>query len=235
MTIKQFKKSILFTVCALALSPTEILAAQAVFTAETLTPPTPVLANTKTAVSAQLAKEKLMAKLAKINFFTADFNQETVDEEGGLVQKGAGNLAMSKPNLVHWQTLEPDETLIISNGKTLWFYDPFIEQVTLYQLEKAIANTPILLLTNESESIWQGYRVTQQSTNTFDVVSLSQESQIKTLTLHFDGDLLKQFSMLDATGQLSHFHLSHVNNQMEPDKSLFEFIVPQGTQVDDQR
>ncbi len=220
------KKTILATALTLAIS-------SHTFAVEVKTSNATEQAQSSSATVA--AKALLMKKLAKINFFTADFTQEIVDEAGTLLQQGAGHLAMSKPNLVHWQTTEPDETLIVSDGESLWFYDPFIEQATIYQLDKAIANTPILLLTNESPAIWQGYRVNQQSANSFDVVALADNSQIKTLTLHFDGDELRQFSMLDASGQLSHFRLSNINYNVKPDQKLFNFVAPQGTRIEDQR
>jgi outer membrane lipoprotein carrier protein len=220
------KKTILATALTLAIS-------SHAFAVEVKTSNATEQAQSSSATVA--AKALLMKKLAKISFFTADFTQEIVDEEGTVLQQGAGHLAMSKPNLVHWQTTEPDETLIVSDGQSLWFYDPFIEQATVYQLEKAIANTPILLLTNESPALWQGYRVNQQSANTFEVAALAENSQIKTLTLHFNGDKLRQFSMLDASGQLSHFRLSQVNYKDKPATTLFHFEAPQGTRVEDQR
>ena len=38
----------------------------------------------------------------------------------------------------------PDESTLISDGKTLRFYNPFVEQVTATCLESATTNTPFM-------------------------------------------------------------------------------------------
>lgn len=200
------------------------------------------------------AKSILMTKLANLAHFSANFNQEVHSESGEVLGKSSGKLAISKPNLANWHTDEPDELLIISDGEDVWFYNPWIEQVSVYSLSAAIAQTPILLLTSKDETLWQNYSVAQQTIiktaeNKRNDISLEDEifvitakeanSQIKSLTLYFDSSeenaKLTQFSFLDATGQLSHIKLSDFDDYSTPDQRLFKFSVPEGVQIDDQR
>jgi len=189
------------------------------------------------------AKSTLMAKLANLDHFSANFNQEVLSESGELLEQSSGKLAISKPNLANWHTIKPDELAIVSDGQDVWFYDPWIEQVSVYSLSAAIAKTPILLLTNKDETLWQQYRVTKGSVTknieSFVISAKDINSQIKSLTLIFDTSKenghLKQFSFLDATGQLSHIKLNNFDDQNSPETSLFKFVVPEGVQVDDQR
>ena len=184
-----------------------------------------------------ISKLALMDKLAKIEFFSATFSQQVFDEAGNELQQGSGLLSVSKPNLVHWQTILPDESLIVSDGENLWFYDPFVEQVSVYSLESAIANTPILLITSNDEKLWQDYSVSQLTTNRYLISSNSKNSRVKSLELSFvqniDNVELAAFNILDATGQLSVISLTHENKT--PDLSLFTFAVPEGVYLDDQR
>tara|TARA_R110000737_G_scaffold192687_1_gene214018 strand:+ start:159 stop:896 length:738 start_codon:yes stop_codon:yes gene_type:complete len=184
-----------------------------------------------------ISKLALMDKLAKIEFFSATFSQQVFDEAGNELQQGSGLLSVSKPNLVHWQTILPDESLIVSDGENLWFYDPFVEQVSVYSLESAIANTPILLITSNDEKLWQDYSVSQLTTNRYLISSNSKNSRVKSLELSFvqniDNVELAAFNILDATGQLSVISLTHENKT--PDPSLFTFAVPEGVYLDDQR
>jgi outer membrane lipoprotein carrier protein len=196
------------------------------------------------------AKSILMAKLANVDHFSANFNQEVLSESGEMLEQSSGELAISKPNLASWYTIEPDELKIVSDGQDVWFYNPWIEQVSVYSLSAAIAKTPILLLTSKDEALWQQYNVTQKvaaetseiaeiSSTSFVISAKDVNSQIKSLTLVFEpnekGGQLKQFSFLDATGQLSHIKLSDFNAQNIPAKTLFSFVLPDGVQVDDQR
>jgi outer membrane lipoprotein carrier protein len=219
---------------------------------------TPVMAEPQlnSSTKHEASKKILRAKLAGLNFFSANFTQEVLSEAGDLLEQSSGKLAISKPNLANWHTLEPDELAIVSDGSDVWFYNPWIEQVSVYSLSAAIAKTPILLLTSKDESLWQQYSVSQemviqedvskdkasQPDNTFVISAKDPNSQIKSLTLVFStkklneqGSELSQFSFLDATGQLSHIKLSNFDAENVPESSLFNFMVPEGVQIDDQR
>lgn len=203
------------------------------------------LSHTVTETPTNEAKEHLMTTLAKLAFFSADFSQKILDAQGQLLQQGSGTLAISKPNLVNWKAITPDETLIISDGNTLWFYDPFIEQASAYSLAKSIHNTPILLLTSDEPTIWQQYNVIEQSiiednSLRFVVMPKDTSSQIKKLTLIFTktktSDIqLSEFSFQDATGQISQISLSQFDATNKPDASLFTFTLPEGERLEDKR
>ena len=198
-------------------------------------------------VQVNSAKKQLMTRLAKLSFFSANFIQKTLNEQGELLQQGTGKLAISKPNLVNWQTITPDETLIVSDGNTLWVYDPFIEQASAYSLAKSIHNTPILLLTSDEPQLWQQYQVAQDGL-VFMVTPINKNSQIKQLTLRFsDSDQstsdtdsmanvqLSEFSFKDATGQIIQFNLRDFNNTVKPDAALFTFTLPDNVRLEDER
>ena len=191
------------------------------------------------------AKEHLMAKLGNLSFFSATFSQKILNRQGEILQQGNGNLAISKPNLVNWKTITPDATLIVSDGNTLWFYDPFIEQASAFSLAKSIHNTPILLLTSDEPKLWQEYNVIEQSDGVtygwrFVVMPKDTSSQIKKLTLSFNeikakGIQLSEFSFEDATGQISQISLTSFNSSVKPDASLFTFSLPEGVRLEDKR
>jgi outer membrane lipoprotein carrier protein len=208
-----------------------------VITKEHTTLPLNTAINTVIATQNTKDKKLLMTKLAQLDFFSANFTQKILSESGDLLQEGSGTLSISKPNLVNWQTIEPDETSIVSDGKTLWFYDPFIEQASAYSLDKAIDNTPMLLLTNNDESLWIKYTVEQRD-DEFIITPLTQESQIKSLSLRFsttDSVQLSEFAFKDVTGQVSRIELSKFNATDKPAAKLFEFILPEGVRLEDER
>jgi outer membrane lipoprotein carrier protein len=186
---------------------------------------------------ALIIKNNLIQKLAKLEYFTANFNQQVLDAEGNELQNALGTLAVKKPNLVHWKTAEPDESLIVSDGDTLWFFDPFVEQVSAYLLEKALLNTPILLLTSSDPTLWQHYSVSSTDENNYLIHANDNNAQVKTLELRFkkNSNMLTSFTILDATGQLSLFKLSQFDQVTVPKSALFTFKIPEGVELDDQR
>lgn len=192
--------------------------------------------TTQSVLESDKAKLDLLAKLAPLNHFSADFTQRVFDEEGKELQVSTGTLAVQKPNLVNWRTLSPDETLIVSDGDTLWYYDAFIEQASAYRVSDSIADTPILLLTSNNHDDWNNYTVNHLNANDYQIVSKAGESKIKSLSVSFSDDstTIKQLEIEDSTGQISKIVLGN-NSVAELDQALFQFTPPQGVFIDDQR
>lgn len=183
------------------------------------------------------SKRALMSRLSGFEHFSASFSQQVIDEENNVLQEGKGKIAVKKPNLVSWETQYPEESLIVSDGDTLWFFDPFIEQATAYRVDASVANTPILLLTSSDEGLWAQYSVSQSNTEHFLIHANDPNSRVKTLELNFiaDSATLESFSILDTTGQLSVIKLSDVTMDEQLPLGLFNFTLPEGVYLDDQR
>jgi outer membrane lipoprotein carrier protein len=194
----------------------------------------PVVNNNQLSQTSQSAQE-LKAKLALFEGFSADFTQKVVDTDEQLLQQSQGRLTVKRPNFVHWQTLAPDENLVVSDGATLWFYNPFVEQVSAFTLDNSITNTPVLLLTDLESEAWQSFDVIKTSAEHFVIHATDVAAQVKQLELTFADNRLTEFVILDATGQKSQFMLSNVKNTGLPDSSFFTFTVPAGVDFDDQR
>jgi outer membrane lipoprotein carrier protein len=228
-----------FTLAALALTISPFLTLPSV-AADLSLPPVAKEAvvqqvNTLATTSVEYKKE-LMGKLSRIEQFSAQFEQEVIDNVGNLLQTGGGDLAVKRPNLVHWNTTSPDESLIVSDGESIFLFDPFIEQVTAYKLDGAIANTPILLITSNDSALWEQYSVSRSSANNYVIHANDVNSRIKTLEINFnDKSELSGFTFLDVTGQLSKVSLSNMSLSSDIDASLFKFTIPEGAHLDDQR
>ncbi len=192
----------------------------------------------QTMETADDARKALRKKIVQLQPFQSEFKQQVFDEQGQLLQQSQGRLALSQPNKLHWHVTSPDESLIVSDGETLWYYDPFVEQVTLYRVGNALANTPILLLTDNSDMAWQHYQVTQLSADSFSITANDVNSQVKQLTISFRAHQVVAMELIDATGQRSVIQLEH-HQPLSLDKQtieqLFHFTVPDGVTVDDQR
>ncbi|GAA5143916.1 outer membrane lipoprotein chaperone LolA [Thalassotalea piscium] len=194
--------------------------------------------NTVSAENDNTVKQLLKAMLAKVHQFSASFVQQVLDEEGNLLQEATGKLKVSKPNLVYWFTEEPNESLIVSDGETLWFYDPFIEQASAYGINQSIANTPILLLSNSNEELWQHYQVIKKSDTHYLIHSKDENSKVKSLALYFSETIANQlvgFDIIDSTGQISKISLNNIDSKTPLNDNTFIFTLPDGADLDDQR
>ena len=177
---------------------------------------------------------ELQNRLNKVSVLSADFAQTVMSANGSNVQQGNGKLRIKRPNLFRIDTKSPQETQIIADGKTLWFYDPFVEQVTANWVKDAVNNTPFVLLTSNDKSHWAQYTV-EQKDDRFVLKPKAKNSNIKQFDIRIDeSGVLKGFSTIEKDGQSNQYILRNITNQ-NLDGSLFKFTVPKGIELDDQR
>ena len=177
---------------------------------------------------------ELQNRLNKVSVLSADFAQTVMSANGSNVQQGNGKLRIKRPNLFRMDTKSPQETQIIADGKTLWFYDPFVEQVTANWVKDAVNNTPFVLLTSNDKIHWAQYTV-EQKDDRFVLKPKAKNSNIKQFDIRIDSNgVLKGFSTIEKDGQSNQYILRNITNQ-NLDGSLFKFTVPKGIELDDQR
>lgn len=180
------------------------------------------------------AASELQTRLSQVNVLSADFSQTVTSAGGKSVQQGSGKIQIKRPNLFRMDTKSPQETQIIADGKTLWYYDPFVQQVTAQWVKDAVNNTPFVLLTSDDKSHWNQYSVAQQA-DTFVLKPKSAKSNIKQFDIRVDANgVLKNFSTTEKDGQTNLYVLRNITNQALPD-NLFQFTPPKGVELDDQR
>lgn len=178
--------------------------------------------------------EELQNRLQKVHSFSAEFTQNVSSASGDQVQQGTGKIQIKRPNLFRMDNQTPQETQIISDGETLWFYDPFVEQVNANWVKDAVNNTPFVLLTSNEKSHWQQYTV-EQKQDTFILKPKSPNSNIKQFDIRIDGNgVLKGFSTIEKDGQSNLYILRNITNEALSN-DLFKFKIPKGVEFDDQR
>ena len=179
-------------------------------------------------------KDELNQRLQMNDGFSADFSQQLISPEGDVVMEGQGNVEIARPSLFRWTTTAPDENVLVSDGKSLWYYSPFIEQVSIYWQEQATEQTPFVLLTRNRASDWDNYKVEQQG-NTFTLTPTAADTNQGQFKLKIDAKgKVEGFSVVEQDGQQSNFTFNNVK-LTKPSADRFTFAIPQGVEVDDQR
>lgn len=192
---------------------------------------TPFYVHAAGTTDAKLLKEKL-AKFSQIN---AEFSQVVTSPEGKVLNESWGELTISRPGKFRWQVLTPEEELIVSDGKTMWLYSPFIEQVTLINLSDAIEGTPFVLLSGATDKQWDNYSVKKED-NKFTINNRDPQVHDNTFIFEFsDAGNISKFAVIEEQGQQSEFRLSHKPLKAPLDIAFFDFKIPAGVDIDDQR
>ena len=177
---------------------------------------------------------ELQRRLEQVSQYSADFDQTVRSSKGKQIQSGKGKFQVKRPNLFRMDTKSPQENLIVSDGANLWFYDPFVSQVTVNTVQDAVNNTPFVLLTSSDKSHWDQYDVTQNA-DTFVLKPKSKKSNLKQFDVRIDqSGMLKGFSTIERDGQSNLYVLRNITGG-GVSSDLFKFSVPKGAELDDQR
>ncbi|SPY77043.1 P20 [Providencia rustigianii] len=153
------------------------------------------------------ASQDLQDRLSKVNSFQASFTQKVTSPEGDLIQEGVGDLWIERPNLFNWNMTSPDESVLVSDGKNLWFYNPFVEQVTVTNLSDATQDTPFLLITRNNPQDWKQYSIIQQGNN-FDLKPKQTNGTLKSFSITVNPQgTIEKFAAVEQDGQTSAYQL----------------------------
>ena len=179
-------------------------------------------------------KDELNKRLSMNNGFSADFSQQVISPEGETIMEGEGTVEIARPSLFRWSTTFPDENLLVSDGKTLWYYSPFIDQVSIYWQEQATEQTPFFLLTRNRASDWNNYKISQKG-DQFTLIPTTVDSTQGQFQINIDAKgVVKGFNVVEQDGQKGLFTFNNVKLG-KPKADRFTFTIPNGVEVDDQR
>jgi outer membrane lipoprotein carrier protein len=90
---------------------------------------------------------RLQARYDETRAFRADFEQETYVVALGERDQARGTVAFSKPGRMRWDFTAPTKQQIVSDGATLWIYQPAERQVLQAGFQSAfVSTTPVSFL-----------------------------------------------------------------------------------------
>ena len=220
-----FKAKIFTLVTLLALPVAAVIATE-------ITPITP--SNAVISVSQNEAFNELRQKLKLLPQFSANFKQQVFDTKGQVIQESDGSMSLQQPNKFRWTTNEPDESVTVSDGQTVWVYNPFVEQVTAIDLNDTVSQSPLWLIVNQSKEAWQQFDVSR-SAQGYLIKSKDPKSLTRSIEMRFNGSQLSGLTMKDAQGQTSDFEFSQFSASPMFTDATFAFEMPQDVDFDDQR
>jgi chaperone LolA len=168
---------------------------------------------------------RVEAYLATISSIVAEFSQTSADGSSGT-----GKFFMKRPGKMRWQYNPPNPILLVSDGKTVTYYDPGLDQVSYVGVDDTLAS---FLAKREMKLDSDSTQLTR-----FDAVDGRVRATIiqrkkpteGSLTLEFSDNplVLSHVIAVDATGNET--SVSFEKAQFGPvlDDKLFTFVDPRG-------
>ncbi len=185
--------------------------------------------------SSDIALNQLVNKLKKINTFSANFIQYAVDQKGTRIQESRGELKAERSGLFYWQTFEPLQQIVVSDGKEVTVYDPDLEQATIQSVGQQAQTTPAILFSGDTAKIGESFNVelkaeTKESQQ-FLLTPRTGESLFERLLVRFVGDTVQELRIYDALGQESTMSFIDTKVNQAFNAKTFKLKLPKGTDI----
>ncbi|MEO5349099.1 MAG: outer membrane lipoprotein chaperone LolA [Magnetococcus sp. YQC-3] len=183
--------------------------------------------------------KRLQAFLNKTKTLEADFVQRIAEPEAGVPGESSGHISTAKPGRFRWDYRTPAVQTIVSDGQTIWFYEPDLAQVTVGKASR-LENTPAVLLSSnlplETVFTWEtGEDVQLHLPSVRLVPKKSGTIQEIVLVLHPERDELLKLSTRDSLGHISHFTFRDMRSNQPIAADRFQFIIPSNVDIIEDR
>lgn len=183
------------------------------------------------------AVTRLGALLAGIRQFEAGFHQVLLDESGATLQESDGRVLVRHPGHFRWETTVPAEQLVVSDGDTVWQYDPDLQQAVRRPLDKRADQVPSLLLSGDIDAVSKLCEITAAAPvageEAFELRSREEGGAFRDLSIRFRAGALAGLDITDGMGQRTRVTFSNVHVPERVDDAVFRFVPPPGVDVVD--
>ena len=148
-------------------------------------------------------------------------------------------LLMEKPARFRWAVTEPYEKLEVTDGETIWRYEPDLEQVTIQAFDEDVDRTPVMLLNGDAAMISEAYDVSSTDMGgdlvRFILIPRNPDRLFERLSVTFKGPVLEEMQFEDSLGQQTSMTFSEVQRNVPLDADQFTFTPPADIDVIDSR
>lgn len=177
----------------------------------------------------------------ELNVFTRDlkgldgqFSQQVFDVRGKQKESSTGRVAVSAPRLFRWEYVKPYPQLIVADGKTVWVFDPDLNQASRRPQGVEEANSPLAILL-EPARLDRDFIVkdagTQGSVAWLEITPRGADAGFKTARLGFAQGQLTQLQYVDALGQRTAIAFSVWKRNPAFAADTFRYVPGKGVDV----
>ncbi len=185
--------------------------------------------------------DKIQKKYEEIEDFHADFTQEATVKALNTVQKSDGEVWFKKPGKMRWNYYEPYKDEIVSDGRTLWFYNEEENQVIESPLSKVSDTETTSTLLSGLGKLKELYKTSFSESKEFEangsyLIDLRPKTEGEdynkvTLSISKSNMMVNTLYLYDPFGNLTKVLLKNVEIDKGVSDSLFNFEVPSGVEI----
>ncbi len=167
--------------------------------------------------------------------FSAKFSEE-IATVGAPKRKRQGTVSFRKPGRMRWEFAAPEVQTIVSDGETLYSYDPDLNQVVETPLKQALksssATSFLLGIGNINRDFKAAFASPPTPTGLVDLILEAKAGGYKIeVGLDPKSYNLIRLTLTDQLGDTTRIDFSDVHDNVELPDSLFAFKAPAGADV----
>ncbi len=156
------------------------------------------------------------------------------------IKKAEGQVSYKRPGKMRWFYKSPEEQLVVTNGETLWLYDPLLENVIIQKLGKLTDGTALsfLLGLGDLRSDFLRREISKILLVNSDGLILELEPKKTSanlafiqLEVHPETYDLQKIVLMDQQGNYRIITLESVQYNLALKDAIFEFKVTPGMEV----
>jgi outer membrane lipoprotein carrier protein len=189
------------------------------------------------AIADEASKQQLIASLEAFNTVQAQFEQKTYSESSATPDIIEGYLNIEKPMKFAWVVTQPYEQQVISDGETLWVYDPDLEQATYQAVDEQIQHSPAMILSQPRATLSTDYQVIGAAlgaSTVYRLLPLDDQSVFSEMEMTLVDQAIESIVVNDSLGQRTVITFEDFVANEPIDASVFEFNPPVGTDLFEQ-
>jgi len=191
-------------------------------------------------VTGQALLGEIQNRYQKTDDLEASFVQEYIGKVMKTPQKGEGKAYLKKKGMMRWDYRVPNQKLI-SNGSTLWYYQPEENQVFVSDVERVLKEkTPLAFLAGEGD-LRRDFKllnfneaISQKEENyVVELAPVERNPILAKLVLTVDKKTyyVVQADVIDGLGNVTRTRFMDIKTNVGLPSSLFSFTIPPGTEV----
>ncbi len=179
-----------------------------------------------------LKKKYGSTKTLKANFVQTQFNKMM-----GSEKKSEGILEIKRPDKFRWDTLKPDATLLVSNGKKIVYFTPPFQTgekgQVIYKKSADVQSKLAIDLLSGSSNLQKDFKAKKAADGRYELTPIKKNlADINKIELYIEPktDLVYKLKLQHATENETEIELKNLNLGSQLEDSRFEFVPPPNTE-----
>ena len=182
------------------------------------------------------ARDQLDSFTRGLKTLDGRFTQQVFDAKGKLKESSSGRVALSAPRQFRWEYAKPYPQQIVADGKTVWIYEPDLQQVTKRAQGAEERSSPLTALIDPSKLDAQFAVQESGTSNGLEWVTLTPKGDassagFRTAKLGFGPQGLSRMQVVDQLGQRTDISFSAWKRNTALPAATFRFTPPKGVDV----